>query len=73
MDIKDLAGITTIEVPEEIASVDQFFRDENVTQDVKDAKLKSLTNFLEIISDPVFQDNFIILPRNQQDTSKPTQ
>ncbi|OGD90390.1 hypothetical protein A3D07_00890 [Candidatus Curtissbacteria bacterium RIFCSPHIGHO2_02_FULL_42_15] len=73
MDIKDLAGVTTMKVPGEIASVDQFLRDENVTQDVKDAKLKSLMNFLEIIGDPVFQDNFIILPRNQQDTSTPAQ
>lgn len=69
VDVGKLLEITDVEVPNEIASVDQFLRDENVPQDVKEAKLKSLMGFLEVINDPLFQENFVILSRNQQSIS----
>jgi len=67
VDVKDLTEMTEMEVPTEIASIDQFLRDEDVPQKVKAAKLQNLLNFLSVIRDPVFQENFVITPRNQQD------
>ena len=66
-------SLKEIEIPQEIASFDHFLRDEDIPQEVKGAKLQNLANFLAVIRDPVFQENFVITPRNQQDTSTPTQ